>query len=57
MWILEHLVLWIFIFFIALAQINDLKQATQATALFLILLYLFLGIFFIIIYMGGHIPI
>ena len=57
MWILEHIALWVIVFIIALAQVKDFKHAAQATGLFLIILYLFLGYFYLIIRMGGHIPI
>ena len=55
--IIGHLIMWVIIFGIALAQFNNIKLAIKATVMFLILLYLFFGYFFLIIYMGGHIPI
>ena len=53
----EHLTIWIISFIIILAQLKDIKLAAKATGMFLVLLYLFFGYFFLIIYMGGHLTI
>ena len=55
MWILEHLALWVLVFLIAAAQCDNLKDTLKATGLFIVLLYLFMGGFFLIIFCGGHI--
>lgn len=53
----EYFIIWVISFIIILAQLEDIKLAAKATAMFLILLYLFFGYLFLIVYMGGHLTI
>lgn len=55
--IAEHLVIWITVFVIACGQCGDVKSGAKGTVLFMILFYLFFGMFIVMFYCGGHVPL
>ena len=52
--IIQHLIIWIVIFLIIASQANNIKEALKGTGLFLVLLYMFFGYLYLIVYLGGH---
>ena len=55
--VFEHLFIWVTVFIVACGQTENIKEASVITIMFMILLYTFFAYFYIIIKMGGHIPI
>ena len=55
--LLEHLAIWIISFIVSLGLCDSIKSAAICTVGFMLALYGWLGISYIIIVNGGHIPI
>lgn len=55
--LMEHLWIWIIVFCVMVSYVENVKTAFKYTIAFMFLLYGWLGLFYIIIINGGHIPI